>query len=562
MRFYPFILLAFCVATASAQPINSSGGALHPEQAAFDVRHYDLDLRIDPATETIDGTLTMRADIVVPTPYIRLDLDGPLTVKAVRVQIQDGESMERVFERDSLTIRIPLGRTAQPGETIRVAVEYGGAPRVAPNPPWVGGFSWSETEAGEPWVAVSCQGEGADIWWPTKDHPSDEPDSMSIALTVPDGLKGIANGRFDGTTPAQDGWSTWHWTVTTSINNYGVSFGVAPFVEVDQDYESPLGYSMPVTFYALPENEADARRMLPQFLDHIRFLEETLGPYPFRRDGYKILHTPYLGMEHQSLIAYGSTFSDNDFGFDWLHFHELAHEWFANLVTAPDWGDMWVHEGFAEFLEALYAEQLAERAGQDGEAAFHAYLDNMASRIVNRRPVALSRPRDTHRVYFGADARGDGDIYFKGAWVLKTLRFYLGDAAFFEGLKRVTYPDGIGVVGRDQDCACHFTSTEDVQRAFEAASGQDLDAFFRVYLHQPALPVLDLHTTGSTMDLRWIIPDGVLDEGQAFDVPIPVRAGETSVIRMPEGSGSIPLPRPRTEVDPSRWLLMERSPDQ
>ncbi len=557
MRSLAFLAACLLVPALHAQTPNASGGPLRSEQAAFDVTYYDLDLRIDPAGRAIDGTLTMTAGVVVPTAHLLLDLDAPLAVHAVRVEQEGSEGLEPAsFERGELTLRVALGRTAQPGETVRVAVAYGGSPRVAPNPPWVGGFSWEETADGRPWVAVSCQGEGADVWWPTKDHPSDEPDSMRIALTVPSGLKAISNGRFEGAEAASDGWTTWRWFVSTPINNYGVSFGVAPYAEVEQVYESPLGYTMPVTFYVLPEREADARRSLPGFLDQIAFLETTLGPYPFRRDGYKILHTPYLGMEHQSLIAYGDDFSENDFGFDWLHFHEFAHEWFANLVTAPDWGDMWVHEGFAVYLEALYAESLAERNGEDGLAAYHAYLNQRRAQINNRRPVAPGVPTNSHGVYFGDDARSDGDIYVKGAWILNTLRYTLGDDAFFDGLRRITYPGGIEAVTRDQGCGCHFVSTEGVQHAFEEASGRDLDAFFRVYLRQPDVPRLVIDHPERR--LRWSIPGGVLAEGQAFEVPVPVVWGPEVRIEMTGGEGELPEPRSLPRIDPDGWLLMER----
>jgi aminopeptidase N len=395
-------------------------------------------------------------------------------------------------------------------------------------------------------VGVSVQGEGADAWWPVKDHPSDEADSMRIRLTVPAGLRAVANGRHVGRHENGDGTATEEWFVSTPINNYGVSFGAAPYAEVTEDYVSPFGYTMPVTFYVLPEHEADARRQLPQFLDHVRFLETALGPYGFRRDGYKVLHTPYLGMEHQSLIAYGDRFADNDFGFDWLHFHELAHEWFANLVTAADWRDMWVHEGFAEY------------PGEDAYAAYLGYLvTKMRHRINNARPVAPYQATDSHGVYFGANARADGDIYFKGAWILHTLRGLLGDTTFFDGLVRITYPEPFGNVARDQGCACRFVSTDDVQHAFEAASGRDLSTFFKVYLRQPALPALETETAPDGLRLRWVLPEGVLAPGEAFEVPVEVEvAGRIHRVEMAGGDGTVPLPADAGyTVDPNRRLL-------
>lgn len=556
------LLLLLLAPLAHAQadyPPNASGGPLLMEEAAYDVRFYDLALEVDPEARTIAGTLSMYADVVVPTDRVVLDLDPPLDVESVETVA--GEAVD--YERDGDRIWVALGRTMQPGEHLSLTIRYAGAPRVAPNPPWVGGFTWARTADGRPWVGVSVQGEGADAWWPVKDHPSDEPDSMHVAVTVPAGLLAAANGQARGVEESADGWTTYRYAVTNPINNYGVSLGIAPYEVVEATYESPYGYQMPVRFYVLPERRADAERMLPQFLDHVRFLEDTLGPYGFRRDGYNVLHTPYLGMEHQSLIAYGDEFSDNEFGFDWLHFHELAHEWMANLVTAADWRDMWVHEGFAEYLEALYAAELAERAGEDPHAAYLGYLvTKMRHRINNARPVAPYQPTDSHGVYFGENARADGDIYFKGAWILHTLRFLLGDDAFFDGLRRITYPEGVGIARRDEGCACRFVSTEDVQYAFEQASGRDLDTFFHVYLRQPALPELAVEQTDAGLRLRWVLPEGALPEGEAFEVPVEVESGgEVHRVEMAGGEGTLALaPGASYTVDPDRWLLRVEQP--
>jgi len=295
-------LLASQVLAQYGESSNTSGGPLKPEQAAFDVTFYDLRLAIDPDSQSIEGTLTMEAMIVQPTDAILLDLDDTLDVWEVLVlttledHILMGDSIwvETVtqyvptrFDRSengTLNIQL-LGRTI-PDEIVHVRVLYYGQPIEAARPPWDGGFTWAETAGGQPWIAVSCQGEGADLWWPVKDHPSDEPDSMRIELTVPSGLRAIANGRHRGRTDNGDGTVTEEWFVSTPINNYGVSFGVGPFEEVTATYESPYDYTMPVTFYVLPENKEDAERQLPGFLDAINFLERTFCPYDFRADGY------------------------------------------------------------------------------------------------------------------------------------------------------------------------------------------------------------------------------------------------------------------------------------
>ncbi|MEO0558301.1 MAG: M1 family metallopeptidase [Bacteroidota bacterium] len=472
--------LTLVPAVFAQAPLRTSGGVLTTEQAAYDVTYYALDLRIEPADSTIEGTLTVEARVVLPTEVVVFDLDDALTVERVEevAEVRAAGSMEwqemalaRRFVREPGTVRVHLGSTAQPNQLLRLRFTYGGMPRVAPGPPWDGGLTWARTEDGQPWVSVSCQIQGADLWWPTKDHPSDEPDSVRIALTVPADLRAIANGRYEGRMDNGDGTATERWFVSTPINNYGVSFGVAPYEIVEREYASPVGYTDTVQLYVLPENRADGERQLDGFLDAMAFLERTFGPYAWRDDGYKILHTPYLGMEHQSLVAYGSDWQDNEYGFDWLHFHELAHEWWANLATAPDWNDFWIHESFASYAEALYAEDIARRAGEDAEAA---YLSYMAAKRPNHRnviPVAPADPRGTQEMYQLADGRSNGDIYVKGAWVLHSIRFLMDDdPAFFSAMRSISYPDQALESVTDGRQA-RFVGYADVVRAFSLTTG-------------------------------------------------------------------------------------------
>ena len=562
------LLLAalFAAAPALAQrapldrlPDNTSGAPMPPEQAAVDITSYHLDLAVYPDAREIDGALTARLRIVHPTPELVFDLDAPLRVLSVR---DAATGVGLPFERDSATVRIRLGRTYQPGEPAAVRIAYRGQPRVATRPPWVGGFTWAETADGRPWVGVSVQGEGADVWWPTKDHPSDEADSVTVRLTVPPGLAGVANGRLRAVTERENGETTYEWHVSNPISNYGVSAYVAPYVRLDTTFASVTGEAVPVTFWVLPERRADAARQLPEFLDHLAFLERTFGPYPFRRDGYQIVHAPYLGMEHQSAIAYGDAFDSSPRGFDWLHFHELAHEWWANLLTAADWRDFWVHESFAEYAEALYAGDLARRRGDDPRAAYRAYLDeHFRPRLQNVAPVAPAGPRATTQMYFLPDGQFNGDIYFKGAMVLHTLRWTLGEEAFARALRELPYPDA--EAARAPGCeACRFVSTADVVAAFERAAGRELDGVFEVYLRQPALPRLVTERTAEGLALRWEAPGGALPPGTAFDVPVEVEAAGRRVrVAMPEGEGFLPLqPAAAYTVDPDGWLL--RAPDE
>jgi aminopeptidase N len=561
------LLFLACATAAAAQPagpgVNDSGLPLLPEQAAIDVTYVELDLAFDLDARTIDGTATTEARVVQPTADLVFDLDAPLAVSAVEevgyvVGSGDEVALPRAFTREGNRFRVHLGRTAQPGEGLRIRVAYGGAPRVAPHPPWEGGFTWAETSDGRPWVAVSCQMNGADLWWPTKDHPSDEPDSLRVSLTVPAELRAISNGVWEGRVDHGDGTATETWATTQPISNYSVSFGIGPYEVVEAAYESPLGWGQIVPFFVMPDRVADAERQLPGFLDALAFLERTFGPYAWRADGYKVLHTPYLGMEHQTLVAYGSDFEDNAYGFDWLHFHELAHEWWANLGSAPDWRDFWVHESFANYSEALYAEDLARRESGDAaaEAAYLAYLAGTRGGIVNRIPLAPRESRTTQYMY-GAQRGGNPDIYVKGGWVLHTLRGLMDDdERFFAAMRSILYPTEQAEAVTDGRQA-RFVSTDDVLAAFSRASGRDLSGVFEVYVRQPALPRLAVERGPQDATVRWVLPEAVADV--AFDVPVWVSVdGQRQRLAMAGGAATVAAPAGADLVlDPDGRLLFE-----
>jgi aminopeptidase N len=533
-------------ADASAQPAPSdpsaSGGRLIPEQAAFDVHYYDLQLEVRPEERAIEGQAATHATIVLPTDALVLDLDTTFAVAQV-VDVETGETLP--FERLGGRLLIDLGWTKQPGDSVAVRVDYAGQPRVAQRPPWVGGFTWVERPDGTHWVGVSVQGEGADLWWPVKDHPSDEPDSLRLRATVPAGHTAVSAGRLRDATAHADGTTTFDWFTSTPINNYGLSLYVAPYEAVTADYTSTAGDDLPVTFYALPEDRAKAEALLPQIVDHVRFMEETFGPYPFRADKYAVVQAPYLGMEHQTAIAYGDAFTDNAFGFDWLHLHELAHEWWGNLVTVPDWRHFWLHEGFAMYVEALYAERLS------GPDAYRRYLRSKRGRIVNQRPVVPAAATDTQEAHFGT-GRTDSDVYFKGMWFLHTLRYAVDDdAAFLRALRRMAYPDPALEAVTDGRQA-RFATTDDFQRTVEHETGRDVGALFRLYLAQPALPRLVTERRDGRLDLRWETP-----AGYPLELPVEVAVdGEVRRVRMRGGRGALAVPPDaKVVVDPDDWIL-------
>ncbi len=527
-----------------------SGGPLMPEQAAYDVTFYDLDLAIDPVTKTIEGSLTTHARILHPTEWFVLHLDTLLSVREVRLLTDGGASKALRYERRGDLLWSGLGTTRQPGSSVRLQVFYGGEPRVAPRPPWVGGFTWAETESGSPWIATSVQGEGADVWWPCKDHPSDEPDSMAIRITVPKPLVVASNGRLRGVIEQEGDLWTYDWFVSTPINNYGVAVNIAPYRTIRDTYTSVTGEAVPVTFWVTPEHYEKGLEIFPTFLTDLAFYEKYLGPYPFRADKYGVAETPHLGMEHQTIIAYGADFTLNRHGFDGLHHHELGHEWWGNLVTALDWRDFWLHEGFCSYMQALYAGELS------GMDAYHEAMAPSRPRIRNAKALAPRESKTEGEMYLLPPdyMQSDGDIYNKGKWVLHTLRYLVGDEAFLRSLRRMAYPSPEMETLTDGQ-QCRFATTDDFRLIAEEESGTNLEWFFEVYARQPALPKLVSERTRNELVLRWDTPNEL-----PFPMPIDVSVdGTTKRVSMTDGSGRVSLTEMDADpvVDPLNWVLKE-----
>ncbi len=548
----PVLLVLLFQPVYAQELIYESGGDLIREQAAFNVYHYELDLRVNPQDSTIAGTVVVRADIVQPTDVIVLDLDPRFEIESIS-EVADGGSRKLTYEtqENSKRVYIYFPFTRQPAEKIKVTVEYNGQPLVAANPPWDGGFVWNETPSGEPWIGVACQTIGAWVWWPNKDHPSDKPDSVSLNFTLPEDLVVASNGSLRGTTDSGDGWKTWHWFNSTPISNYNVTLNAAPYETISEPFQSVTGEEFEFTFWVLPEFYDDGKELFPELRDQMRFMEELLGPYPFRADKYGVAHTPYLGMEHQSIIAYGAGFRHGSlFGqfapFDDLHQHELAHEWWGNMVTAWDWRDFWIHEGFGTYMQALYAEHLG------GTEAYHDLVRYFRRMISSEWEIAPFSYQSSVDVYGGG--RG-GDIYYKGATVLHTLRYLLGDELFFESLRRFLYPNPDLRMALDGS-HIRFVTTDDYLETVNEMTGEDYSWFFEVYVRRADLPQLSKTRNDDGLLLEWRVPEEI-DWPMSVEVMI-----DDQIIRYEpkEGRRSIWIEAPpdaELTVDPNRWILME-----
>jgi len=533
-----------------------SGGELIRAQAAYDVTFYDLTLAVEPADSTIEGAVEMTARITQPTDDIAMDLDTLLAIESVKLlrgphDPAEGEPQELTYERLGGRFWIDFPHVMQPGDEFTVRVAYGGHPRIAPNPPWDGGFQWAETPSGAPWIATSNQLNGADVWWPNKDHVSDKPDSVGLHITVPVPLVVATNGRQIGMEPAGDAHSTYHWFVSTPISNYNVSLNIAPYRKIESEMESVAGDTFPVVFYVLAEDLEKGQVLFPEIVKHVAWFESKLGPYPFRADKYGVAQTPHLGMEHQTIIAYGANFNNGsmtggvDWGFDALHHHELGHEWWGNLVTNTDWKDMWVHEGIDTYMQALYLED------EQGIERYHEYMASMAPRIRNRLPVAP----------YGATATGSGrggDIYFKGAWTLHAVRRMIGKADLMRALRLMAYEDEAMWEVTDGS-QVRFAGTSDFESIVAEVSGQDLGWLFDVYLREAELPRLmathEEDNEGTTYTFEWVAPNE-----RPFPMPVDVAVdGRIQTVDMTDGTGVLRVPaRREVVVDPERWILRAR----
>jgi aminopeptidase N len=508
--------------------ILDSGGTLPPSMAAYDVLHYHLEVSVDPVEKVIEGSNMVAVRTLAALDHFEIHLDDHLQVRSVR---ENGEELS--FTHHKGVVRAELTEPWRQGERRELTIAYGGAPKVALRPPWIDGFVWSETPTGRPWIGVTSQGDGGDVWWPCKDHPSDEPDEgMSISLTVPSNLVGLTNGRNVGERDNNDGTTTSEWRVGYPINNYLVTVNIAPYVPVSQPYFGVDGtLDEELVFWSTPESVGFAEGMWRQMPRILEVLGRRFGEYPFFGDKFAVAHAPYYGMEHQTIVAYGALFTDNDYAFDELLLHEVAHEWWGNKITVADWADFWIHEGFATYAEALYVYDTM------GEEPYLEYLKRQRDRVRNREPIIGGSDLTSAEAY-------SGDIYFKGSWVLHTLRWVVGDEAFFEILWRFA---------NDDRYAYGLVSTDDFTALVAEVSGLELDWFWSRYLYRADEPrwrmVRRPGDGGDRLVVTWDDP--------AFELTLPVMVdGIESRLEMAGGRGELMIdPGTSVKIDPKGRVL-------
>lgn len=518
--------LAQAPAAASTAFTLDTGRPRAPEQLAVRFDKADLSFRIHPNTKTIDGVAVLDFTATAPVRAVVVELDTVFAVSAVSV---DGRALapgQWSNPEGRMTIRLP--RPLAAGRSVRVRIAYSGSPRQAVRAPWDGGFVWATTPDGKPWIATAVQGEGCDLFWPCIDHPQGEPASADLHITIPSDLSAPSNGRFLGKVDHGDGWSTWNWT-TRDPDTYAITLAVGPYVELTESYASRFGDRFPLHFWHLASDDPmQARDLFAQFAPMLDFYEATVGPFPFRDEKMGVVETPHLGMEHQTINAYGNGYALDGKGYDWLLQHELAHEWFGNQLTNADWDDMWLHEGFGTYMQPLYARWL------HGDRAMQAELAAMRLKLINRFPVVAGRTQTSGEVY--TDATGPGlDLYYKGALIAHTLRLLIGDQAFWSAVRTSVY-------GRPDPRPGNFTPRYGTTAEFianaQAASGRDLGWFFDAYLYTAALPELSLSRDGDRATVEWIVPSG-----RPFPMPVEVEVdGRVQTLDMAGGRATFDAP--------------------
>ncbi|MBC7384399.1 MAG: M1 family metallopeptidase [Bacteroidia bacterium] len=459
-----FFLLSLCAQAQNDLRYKKLQGGLSKLRKSFDVRSYCITLKVLPEKRSIEGINDITFKVIKPLKVLQLNLFDNLLISNI---IFEGNTVS--YTRDSNTLYVKLPRKLNKHDSAHVIIYYYGIPVLAKNAPWDGGFVWSKDSMGMPWIGLACEGIGASCWLPCKDHWSDEPEQVIMNLQVPTGLTGVSNGRLMSQRNLPNGYTEFQWMVTYSINHYNISVNIANYEHVQDLYLNPSYGNLTLDYYVLKGNGAAAKVHFQQTKRMLQAFEHYFGPYPFRNDGYKLVETPYWGMEHQSCIAYGNNYVNNKFGFDFIIIHESGHEWFANSLTANDKADMWLHESFTTYSEALYVEK------QFGLGRAIPYLAGQKGNIKNELP--LIGVRDI------AYSRPDNDIYYKGAWILHTMRSMLdNDSLWFNTL---------------YDLSMHFrysvTTSREVEKFLIRRSGYNFSKFFDQYLYHAKLPVFEYY---------------------------------------------------------------------
>lgn len=477
---------------------DSLRGELTPLRSCYDITYYHLNIKLDIDKRYISGSNEFKFTATNDFRRLQIDLFSNLKVEKIEYK-----GLALVFKREFNAVFVDFPETIKKGSSSSFTVYYSGNPIVAKKAPWDGGFVFSTDPAGKPWVSTAVQGLGASSWWPNKDHLSDEPDSMLISVSVPRGLKNISNGRLRQVTNEPGGFTRYDWFVGSPINNYSVAMNVGDYVHFSDSYNGEKG-PLSLDYWVLPANLEKAKlHFAKNVRPMLKSFEYWFGPYPFYKDGYKLIETPYLGMEHQSAVAYGNGYqngylgndlSDSGWGkkWDFIIIHESGHEWFGNSITCKDIADMWIHESFTSYSEGLFVESLfGRKAGQE-------YIAGTRKIIENKVPIIG---------HYDVNKEGSGDMYSKGSNILHTVRTIINDDNKWRIILR----------GLNKEFYHKTVTTEQIIKYMSDKAGIDLAPIFRQYLYFPGLPKLEMKKSGNSVVARW------KTDVKKFSMPVRIR---------------------------------------
>lgn len=502
-RILPALLVIFFSATAYGQQFSRQDtlrGTLSADRSWWDVTFYDLSVSVNPSQKSLEGVNVIRYRVLSPAQRLQIDLQAPLVLDKA---VQNGQ--ELAFTKDGNAWFITL-QAEQPQNSIQeLALSYHGVPREAKRAPWDGGVVWTKDSLGRPWIATACQGLGASVWWPNKDHQSEEPDSMRIRVTVPKDLTNVSNGRLQGVQENADGTVTSTWYVHNPINNYDVALNIGHYKHFSDRYQGEEG-PLDLDYWVLDYNLGRARGHFEVVKPMMKCFEHWFGPYPFYKDSYKLVETPHLGMEHQSAVAYGNQYkqgyrgtdlSSTGWGLKWdfIIIHESGHEWFGNNITTKDIADMWVHESFTNYSETIFTEC------QYGKDAANAYVQGIRRRIANDVPIIGP---------YGVNTEGSGDMYYKGSNMLHTIRQIINNDDTFRKVLR----------GLNKTFYHQTVTSAQVEQYINTISGKNFDKVFDQYLRHTKPPVFEYSLEGNRLRYRWVA------DVKGFDMPLKADLGD------------------------------------
>ena len=475
-----FIITFQFVSSQTFTRKDSLQGGLRIERTCFNVLRYDLNIKINVDEKLIVGFNDISFKVVSNTSKIQIDLFDNMSVDSI---IHNSKKLE--YKRDFNAVFINFPSELQTGTNQKITFYYSGKPKIAKNAPWDGGFVFKKDKNEKPFVGVAVQGTGASLWYPVKDSQSDEPDNgATIKVAVPNGLINVSNGRLLGSEDLKNGYTRWDWEVKNPINTYDITVNIADYAHI---HDSLNGLDL--DYYVLKENEEKAKKHFEEVKPMLTCFQFKFGTYPFANDGYKLVETFYLGMEHQSAVAYGNKYKKGYLGsdlsgtgigllFDYIIIHESGHEWFGNSITSSDIADMWIHEGFTQYTEVVYVECLYGKEKADK------YVNGLRSNVRNSKPIIGN---------YGVNNEGSGDMYPKGALLLNTIRNIVNDDEKWWKM----------ILKYSETYRHKIIDTETVINFFNTESSINLTSVFNQYLRFPGIPELIIKQTKKKLEFRW-----------------------------------------------------------